>query len=304
MVLHCNVIVYVDCLTMNLVVQLKYLLVYFRLFGISLYSPNMTKKLKRFVIFFASINFIYLTSTPVLLILNSSRKFKLSDRSFLYIILYYGVFFIHAVTILETLTTKKNQLNFWNTLEKIEETFAKDKNCLKEKNLKLKRKLTYWFLVLLFVSMACKIVLWICNRLFKVRGDWFMIDTSSFISQECSRLNYFCQYFFIEILMMHVTFYNEKIREIAKMANKYTESMLFSELHLLNVRHGLIWELNGHVNSFFKWRQIFNFLHSFLNITNLLFWIYHGSNTGNLDYSKYRKLFNVHALYEPKLRNY
>uniref|UniRef100_A0A3F2ZEF1 Gustatory receptor n=1 Tax=Phlebotomus papatasi TaxID=29031 RepID=A0A3F2ZEF1_PHLPP len=287
---------------MNLVVSLKYFLVYFRLFGISLYSPNMTKTMRRFVIFFASINFIYITFTPLLLILNSSRKFKLSDRSFLYIILYYGVFFIHAVTILETLTTKKNQLHFWNTLEKIEETFAKDKNCLKKKNFNLKRKLIYCFSVLLFVSMTCKIGLWISNRLFKIRGDWFMIDTSSFISQECSRLNYFSQYFFIEILRLHVTFYNEKIREVAKMAKKYTESMLFSELNLLNVRHSLIWELNSHVNSFFKWRQIFNFLHSFLNITNLLFWIYHGSNIGKLDYKMIVNLIQyiitlVHLIY-------
>uniref|UniRef100_A0A240SXX5 Uncharacterized protein n=1 Tax=Lutzomyia longipalpis TaxID=7200 RepID=A0A240SXX5_LUTLO len=271
---------------MELMKLLKPLIANLRFFGICLQTPDMSKSSKISMIISVIFILTYTVVAPFYLIKSSTKQFKLSGKSLLFIIIYYGAFIVHALIIFETFFTRNRQFKFWNTLFEIENLNSNDKNRIQEANRCLKRRLIWSLLILTGFSLSCKFGLWIINRVLKVRGDWFMIDVTTTISQECCRLNFFSHFLFVEILRMHVRLFNEKVKEITKACKKIDEGALVKELNLLKLRHNLIWKLNRKLNSFFQWAQPFNFLHYFLNITNLLYWIYHGTINGNFNHRK------------------
>uniref|UniRef100_A0A3F2ZEE3 Gustatory receptor n=1 Tax=Phlebotomus papatasi TaxID=29031 RepID=A0A3F2ZEE3_PHLPP len=271
---------------MELVKLLKPLLVYLRIYGISLQTPDMTKKMRKFIMISAMINLIYLAIVPMVssILFVIRKNLKMEDRSKIHFFIYCGNYIIHASVIFETFLTKEKQMNFWNTLLMIEQTFSKYRNFLGEANKCLSNKLYLRILVLSSLSMICKIIIWICNLQFKKSTDWYFIEIVTTLSQETGRLIFFSNFLFVEILRMHVKLYNDKTREISKMARKYNRKTLLNELNILKTRHSLIWKLNG-LNSFLQWSLTLNFLHSFLHITYLLYWFYVVNTLRGLEYT-------------------
>uniref|UniRef100_A0A7G3A8X2 Gustatory receptor n=1 Tax=Lutzomyia longipalpis TaxID=7200 RepID=A0A7G3A8X2_LUTLO len=215
-----------------------------------------------------------------------------SEQTFLHIIVYFGILINHASGIIEMLTTKEKQFNFWNTLLTIEKTFLKDeRNKIEEANRKLKKKLTWRLCILSIFAFSCKMILIVTNRVLLLDPNWVATEVISLWAQECVRLNFFTHFIFVEILRMHVELYNEKTKDITSIARKINEKALLSELNILKIRHSLIWKLNRHLNSFFQWAQTLNCLLYFFHITNLTYWIYNGINTGKFENRECSKSF-------------
>lgn len=279
---------------MELVKLLKPLLVYLRIYGISLQTPDMTKRMRKFIMISAVINSIYLAIVPIVssILFVLKKNLKIDDRSKIHLFIYCGNYIIHASVIFETFRIKEKQLNFWNTLLMIEQTFSKYRNFLEEANKCLRNKLFLRILVLSSLSVICKTIIWICNLQFEKSTDWYIIEIVTTLSQEAGKLIFFSHFLFVEILRMHVKLYNDKTRDISKMARKCNRKTLLSEINLLKTRHSLIWKLNG-LNSFLHWSLTLNFLHSFLHITYLLYWFYVVNTLRGLEYTLC-KLNNVY----------
>ncbi|GAB0093652.1 hypothetical protein DMENIID0001_088230 [Sergentomyia squamirostris] len=262
-------------------------LIYFRLYGISLQTPEMTRKARIFMIFCNILNIFYVFAVPIAITVYSWTRVKnvmLTERSILNIFIYIGIFIVQFISILETFFTKRKQFNFWNTLLTIEKTFVRDKYRLVEANRCLRWKITKRLIGITLITVMCKAGYLVNNRVMQMGGNWFYVELMSFWAQENGRLSFMSHFLFVEILRMHVELYNEKTREVTKMARKYSEGMLLSEMNLLKLRHCLIWKLNEHLNSFFQWAQTINFLQYFFAITNLIYWIYYGTRMGRIEY--------------------
>lgn len=236
------------------------------------------------MIFCVAINTIYLASVPVLLLLyNRVEEFEMPKRAILYIVIYYGVYFIHAIILLETLLTRQKQVDFWNTLLQIEGTYSRDRNSLRGANINLKKKFLVRILALSIFVAISKLGKLIINLSSDKNYHWIIIEGGSLVSQECIRLTFFSHFLFVEIVRMHITLYNNKIQEITRKIKSYRQKEFFNELNVLIERHNLIWKLTNHLNSFFKWAQIICFLYNFFTMTNFLYWINFGATRGNFD---------------------
>uniref|UniRef100_A0A3F2ZDH4 Gustatory receptor n=1 Tax=Lutzomyia longipalpis TaxID=7200 RepID=A0A3F2ZDH4_LUTLO len=281
---------------MVLLSMVKPILVYLRLYGIALQTPEMTKGAQWMMIFFSVINLIYLIAAPFLMVHFSSwynMNFYI-EQTLPHIVVYFGILISHTSIILEKLFTREKQFNFWTTLLALERTFPlEERNKIEKANRKLRRKLTQWVFLLGGLTYSCKFILITTNQVFMPDTDWLATEVISLWAQEAIRLNFFTHFIFVEILRLHLEMYNEKTMEVTKMAKICTKKALLCELNFLKIRHSLIWKLNQHLNSFFKWAQTMNCLLYFFDITNLTYWIYNGINIGKIENREQRMIVNL-----------
>lgn len=249
----------------------------FRIFGICLQTPGMSRNEKILSYSFAIIGLICVISLSTIQYCNNN---PMTGSDILNYIQGIWMHITHFVTIMETLSTQKRQIQFWYYLEKLEGYYKKDLENVKRCYITCKGNFIKKFWSLTGFSILIEISLFTLLYIFEKTHEKSIEDLQSWcfliLGVIAGRFRHLSHIFVIDILKMHIAIFNNSLAKLNKknIKNFHKESII-EELNFIKFRHTYIWEICRNINSSHFWSQICNIFINFLQSTCICYYIYY-----------------------------
>uniref|UniRef100_A0A3F2ZEG0 Gustatory receptor n=1 Tax=Phlebotomus papatasi TaxID=29031 RepID=A0A3F2ZEG0_PHLPP len=262
---------------MDLIRIFNFHLTFFRIFGICIQTPGMSRRTKILACSSAIISVIFVSILfPISYIVIKPTK----ANAFINFIQGVGLMSIHLATSIETLFTRNQQIRFWNCLKKIEKLYPHNFEEIQNKYQALKRTTEKNFWIFVITSIIIEVVfsyfMFSSNDL---KADWLKNAAIAWamyiISVLIGRIRYLSHFFVVGILKIHLELFNNSILSLKRNLRLTQTDQIVHELNRIKFRHNFIWEMSMNINICHQWSQFINVLVNFLQITSLCYYIYY-----------------------------
>uniref|UniRef100_A0A240SXX3 Gustatory receptor n=1 Tax=Lutzomyia longipalpis TaxID=7200 RepID=A0A240SXX3_LUTLO len=248
---------------------------FFRVFGICIQTPDSSNRTK--ILSYCSSIFGLLYSSFLLFSLYIFDK-PITGAGIVNYLQGICFFLTHITVMIETLATRKQQLQFWDFLKKIENLYGDEVEEIKLKYITCKRIVARKFWILLGFSIAIEITLLAILIRNRSRGIQVMSDWETWVvfvlSVVVGRIRHLSHLVFIEILKVHLEIFNNSLMKLKGNFNCLNTKLLIEELNSIKFRHTYIWELCQSINSCFQLSQLLNFFSDYLHLTSISYFVY------------------------------
>uniref|UniRef100_A0A240SXZ3 Gustatory receptor n=1 Tax=Lutzomyia longipalpis TaxID=7200 RepID=A0A240SXZ3_LUTLO len=267
---------------MTLPNYLSFALNFLRFFGIPLQTPQTSKRTKIFIRICTIFALIAIPICGVLTFIAVTARYFNEILVYVQLLI---IFFTAYIIVLEVVLTKAEQLRFWGFIKKIEELYLDGSLNLDLKYKKFSRYQIRRIVGMFIFTIAIYVFVVSVSRFFEdtenMATNWTVTWLFYYYAVLVARIRHHSHILVIQILKMHVEFFNEDLERMGKILKLSINKDVAKELDVIKFRHAYLWEAITSANKCHRWSQLFNIAEDLYMFIQSLYWTYICLKTNN-----------------------